>query len=106
MKMNPLLNLHIIVVAIQLFIWPLDVQARNGGFLYGTIQTVDGDIYEGHLRWDDEEAFWTDMFNASKPENPNIKFLTKEERDEIFGNKTRNVVKTGRWWQSYFVKIV
>ena len=104
--MNPLLNLHIIVVAIQLFIWPLDVQARNGGFLYGTIQTVDGDLYEGHLRWGDEEAFWTDIFNASKPENPYIKFLTKEERDEIFGNKTRNVIKTSRWWQSYFVKIV
>jgi hypothetical protein len=41
------------------------------GFLYGRVTTVDGATYEGRLRWGrDQEAFWDDVFNGVKDQNP------------------------------------
>ena len=40
------------------------------GFIYGRI-AVDGAAYEGRLRWGgDQEAFWGDLFDGAKHENP------------------------------------
>jgi hypothetical protein len=40
-------------------------------FLYGRITTVDGDSYEGRIRFGgDEEAFWSEYFNGFKDGNP------------------------------------
>ena len=66
-------------------------------FLYGSITTVDGDIYEGPIRWNDEEVFLSDMFNSEKIENPYIKYLDKTER------KRKVVVKKRRrtTWYRY-----
>lgn len=39
--------------------------------IHGRIVTVDGQTYEGRLRWGvDEEAFWGHYFNGVKKENP------------------------------------
>jgi len=64
------------------------------GLLYGRITTLDGDIYEGRLRWGrDQEAFWGDYFNGSKEENLWVahvprELLPKERRPiEILGIK-------------------
>jgi hypothetical protein len=32
-------------------------------------------VYQGAIRWDDEEVFLSDMFNAEKEENPYLKYL-------------------------------
>ncbi len=48
-------------------------------YLYGSITTVDGDVYRGAIRWDDEEVFLSDMFNAEKEENPYLKYLPESE---------------------------
>ncbi len=40
------------------------------GHLYGTIETTSGNHYTGILRWGDEEAFWDDLFNGSKQDEP------------------------------------
>jgi hypothetical protein len=50
------------------------------GFLYGRITTHSGSVYEGRLRWDKEEAFWGDFFNADKSDLPYLKYLPREER--------------------------
>lgn len=40
------------------------------GLLYGLVTTTDGTIYEGRLRWgEDEEAVWGNHFNGRKDEN-------------------------------------
>lgn len=44
-------------------------------YLYGNIVTVDGDVYTGAIRWDDEEVFLSDMFNSEKEENSYLKYL-------------------------------
>ena len=36
------------------------------GSLYGTVVTVSGDEYRGYIRWDRNEAAWSDVLHASK----------------------------------------
>jgi hypothetical protein len=51
------------------------VFASDVGYLYGRVETVEGGSYEGELRWGTEEAFWDDIFNASKLENENLEYV-------------------------------
>jgi len=45
--------------------------AVHPSFLYGRITTVDGESYQGRLRFGgDQEAFWGDYFNGYKDGNP------------------------------------
>ena len=65
--------------------------------LYGRVLTVDGDELEGYLRWDRNEASWTDFLDAAKeiPEeylqeaerlDPDFAALRRAERTiEAFG---------------------
>lgn len=60
------------------------------GFLYGTVVTKGGATYEGRLRWGNEEAFWTDHFNATKDERPLVREIPRAHRDtseqvKVFG---------------------
>ncbi len=48
-------------------------------FIYGKISTFLGETYIGQIRWGNEEAFWTDRFNANKVYNNNIDFLSDKE---------------------------
>jgi hypothetical protein len=58
------------------------------GFIWGTVETRSGDAYTGTLRWDDEESFWDDHFNASKAELPYAKLAEKRKPDD-----------DATWWQ-------
>lgn len=50
------------------------------GFLYGKVTTSNGKVYEGRLRWDDEEAAWGDLFHSSKKDNEWYELAPKRER--------------------------
>lgn len=79
-------------------------------YLYGSITTVDGDVYKGAIRWNDEEVFLSDIFNAEKEENPYLKYLPESKRranlkrnhkkrswdrfDAIINDERRNVRST------------
>ncbi len=41
-------------------------QADHSNRLYGRVTTEDGDVYEGFIRWDKNEASWSDILSASK----------------------------------------
>jgi hypothetical protein len=47
------------------FLLPADASAESGR-IYGTIRTVDGDEFEGWIRWDKNEAFWDDILDGTK----------------------------------------
>lgn len=81
--MHNLLKSYVFVLAIQLTLLPQHAQAQDEGFIYGKITTDDGDAFIGAIRWGKEEVYWTDMFNASKTENRNIDYLSREERDQL-----------------------
>lgn len=77
------MKLPIYTYLLILFSYALNAQNISEGFIYGEVTTWDGETYEGQLRWDKEEAFWSDMFNASKVENENIDYLTRNDMDEL-----------------------
>lgn len=51
------------------------------GYLYGRVETVTGDSYRGQLRWGTEESFWDDIFNATKRENENLRYVDRKVLD-------------------------
>jgi len=52
-------------------------------FIYGKVTTIDGDKYIGQIRWGTEEVFWFDFFNATKPNNENLEFLSRSEMNDL-----------------------
>ena len=52
------------------------------GYIYGTVETKVGKTYTGVLRWDDEEAFWDDIFHSSKRDLPFEEYGEEPEEDE------------------------
>jgi hypothetical protein len=41
-------------------------QTYDPGRLYGRVTTMDGSVYEGFIRWDQNEGHWTDVIDANK----------------------------------------
>jgi hypothetical protein len=59
------------------------VLASDVGYIYGRVETRDGDRYQGQLRWGTEESFWDDIFNAEKAENDNLDYVDRRTLREI-----------------------
>jgi len=64
------------------------VFASDVGYLYGRVKTTGGDVYEGQLRWGTEEAFWDDIFNATKAENENLQYVDGKDLKRIRSHKS------------------
>ena len=70
-------------------------QADNTGRIYGKIHTVDGDTFEGLIRWDKNEGSWVDLLNGTrdrddrdrdrKYESARRKYKSGRSRVRIFG---------------------
>ena len=70
--------------------------------------TIDGDTLTGFLRWDDEEAFWDDLFHSLKEELPyeayaeppeeNPDWSSKRSRSSRLRSRSPIITKTG--WAS------
>ena len=76
------------------------IAADTSGFIYGEVVTDRGSTYEGRLRWDNEEAFWTDFFNSVKERIPAEDDMPrdrrkKREKIKIFG------IPLGVRWDDY-----
>ncbi len=52
-------------------------------FIYGKVTTIDGDQYTGMIRWGTEEVFWFDFFNATKPSNEFIQYLSRQDMNGL-----------------------
>ena len=57
----------------------------TAGRIYGRITTTDGDMLEGLIRWDRNEASWVDVLNGSKVIHADPSRQTRTRRIEIFG---------------------
>lgn len=79
---------RLLIISIAIFtiglLLPNSSKAQNDqGFIYGKVYTIGGDTYEGQIRWGTEEAFWFDFFNATKPKNKYLGYLSRQEMDEL-----------------------
>lgn len=77
-----------LIIAVLLFV--VSASADNGHRIYGTIATTDGDLFEGFIRWDKNEASWVDMLDGTKELDPDKfegKTLKRTEKRtiKIFG---------------------
>lgn len=70
-------------VAVGLIIITTQAKAQTNMFMYGEVITIDGDRYQGFLRWGTDEVYWHDMYNASKTSNDFNRFLSRSEKAEI-----------------------
>ena len=87
--------LYLLAVAVLLPVTGALAAGSDGGYLYGTVTTEDGTRYTGQLRWGTEEAFWDDVFNSTKRDNPNVDYLDDDELDDL-GRDDRS------WWKRAF----
>ena len=62
------------------------------GFIHGTVRTDSGSEYTGFLRWDNEEAFWDDVFHSSKQ---SLDYLERYA-DERGGDD-----RSESWWEVF-----
>lgn len=63
--MKKALLLGFIALGLLYYLLPSNVSAESGR-IYGTIRTIDGEDFEGWIRWDKNEAYWDDIIDATK----------------------------------------
>lgn len=57
---------RLLLVVTALVLTALAAQADNSGRIYGKIRTVDGDTFEGLIRWDKNEGSWVDILDGTR----------------------------------------
>ena len=83
--------LLIVGVIVGLFILINSAQALHRNiFIYGEVETVDGDKYEGYLRWGTDEVYWFELLNAQKTSNDFLKFLSNKEIEDLANQSSGN----------------
>ncbi|MBU1318562.1 MAG: hypothetical protein KKG33_04825 [candidate division Zixibacteria bacterium] len=78
------LLIGLMAVGLGFLVMPADVSAESGR-IYGTIRTVDGEDFEGWIRWDKNEAFWDDILDGTK-ERSSKKYRSKSRRSSKRSN--------------------
>jgi len=85
----------------------LTVAADDSGRIYGKITTVEGDAFEGFIRWDKNEGNWVDVLDGTKElpkkrhRKSNRKYRDREATIEVFGIKIGKSSSYGdEWWSS------
>jgi hypothetical protein len=63
--MRKALLIGLIAIGFVSYFLPSNASAESGR-IYGTIQTTDGEEFEGWIRWDQNEAFWDDILDVNK----------------------------------------
>lgn len=59
------LSLVAVSLALMMLV-PPPAAAGSSGRIYGRVTTIDGDEYEGLIRWDKNEASWIDILHGNK----------------------------------------
>lgn len=72
------------------------------GYIYGRITMDNGHVYQGSIRWGDEEAFWDDMFNSDKDENVFDRYYSElrnidDIEDEFIDQQDRRRRRSSSW---------
>lgn len=71
-------------IAIGVLIILSSAQAQEAKpFIYGEVETIEGDTYKGPIRWGTDEVYWVELFNATKTSNDFMRFLSKKEAEEL-----------------------
>ncbi|MEE8576474.1 MAG: hypothetical protein V3T31_04400, partial [candidate division Zixibacteria bacterium] len=91
MKVRLLILLSLIIALMA----SVSALADQTGRIYGKITTVDGDILEGPIRWDKNEASWVDVLDGTKD-------FKKRKRSD---SRRRKYSRRGRNFQFFGITI-
>jgi hypothetical protein len=75
-----------LLIAILLLGSPTSYAGGNEGFIYGKVITKEKKEYLGIIRWEKQEYFWDDHFNATKNANIWTEYYDEIGRKEIEKN--------------------
>lgn len=89
------------ILGITMLCTSLTTSAQDEGFIYGKVYMHDDRVYEGPIRWGKEEVYWIDIFNAGKEKNPNLKYLSSRERDELESRQNDWGYWSGSFWTKW-----
>jgi len=75
------------VSSVMVFAFTSLALADSSGRIYGKLTTVDGDVFEGLIRWDKNEASWVDILHGNKelPRKRRRRYRDRERSIKIFG---------------------
>lgn len=65
--------------------------ADNSGRIYGVITTIDGETFEGLIRWDKNEANWVDVLDGTKDRDGRRDYYGQSRRK--YHNESRSKLK-------------
>lgn len=78
--------------------------ADSAGRIYGRITTVEGDVFEGLIRWDKNEGSWVDVLDGNKElprkhfrKSSRKRYSNRESSIEIFGIKIGGTKRSVFW---------
>nr|NQU92492.1 hypothetical protein [Bacteroidota bacterium] len=71
------------ICLISIFTIAASYAQTEQGMIYGKVFTEDNETYQGYIRWGTEEAFWFDLFNATKEDNEYIRYLSSHEKRDL-----------------------
>lgn len=73
--------------SVMVFVFTSLALAESSGRIYGRLTTVDGDVLEGLIRWDKNEASWVDILHGNKelPRKHRRRYRDRERSIKIFG---------------------
>ncbi|MBU0982830.1 MAG: hypothetical protein KKA42_03105 [candidate division Zixibacteria bacterium] len=77
----------LLAVAVAVLAGGVALAADNSGRIYGKIYTVDGDEFEGLIRWDKNEGAWVDLLNGTKELSKRNLRQGKRELRKKYGEK-------------------
>ncbi|GAB4407591.1 MAG: hypothetical protein OHK0039_10180 [Bacteroidia bacterium] len=64
---------------------PLLLPAQDpSGLIFGEVTTIDEACYTGVIRWGAEEAFWDDLFIATKARSVGLDYLSGDELKRLY----------------------
>jgi len=75
------------VSSVILFAFTSTALGDSSGRIYGKLTTVDGEVFEGLIRWDKNEASWVDILHGNKelPRRSGKRYRDRERSIKIFG---------------------
>ena len=71
---------RLLLIVTALALTTAAAQADNSGRIYGKVHTVDGDTFEGLIRWDKNEGSWVDILDGTRD---------RDDRDRKYGSRSR-----------------
>lgn len=77
--------LLLLLIVVFLFLTPESSRGQEAGRIWGLVETIGGQTFEGFVRWDRNEGAWADLLNGTKDldDEPYLVWNDSEGKAEV-----------------------